>query len=136
MRQEKFTEQAQEALAASQELVRSYKHNQWDVEHILMALLQQEKGLVVDLFNSLGIDINKVRGQVSASLEGMPKVAYESGQIYATPRIQELLQVADAEAKRLKDEFIGTEHLLIAMASARTGEAARILHSAGIDQEK
>jgi ATP-dependent Clp protease ATP-binding subunit ClpC len=136
MRQEKFTEQAQEALAASQELVRSYKHNQWDVEHILMALLQQDKGLVVDLFNSLGIDINKVRGQVSASLESMPKVAYDAGQIYATPRIQDLLQVADAEAKRLKDEFIGTEHLLIAMASARTGEAARILRSAGIDQEK
>ncbi len=136
MKQEKFTEQAQEALAASQELVRSYKHNQWDVEHILMALLQQDKGLVVDLFNSLGIDINKVRGQVSASLESMPKVAYDSGQIYATPRIQDILQMADAEAKRLKDEFIGTEHLLIAMASARTGEAARILRGAGIDQEK
>ena len=136
MRQEKFTEQAQEALATSQELVRSYKHNQWDVEHILMALLQQDKGLVVDLFNSLGIDINKVRGQVSASLESMPKVAYDAGQIYATPRIQDLLQMADAEAKRLKDEFIGSEHLLIAMASARTGEAARILRSAGIDQEK
>ena len=46
MKQDKFTEHAQEALAASQELVRTYKHNQWDVEHILMALLQQEKGIV------------------------------------------------------------------------------------------
>jgi ATP-dependent Clp protease ATP-binding subunit ClpC len=136
MQQDKFTEQAQEALAASQELVRNYKHNQWDVEHILLALLRQEKGLVVDLFKSLSIDIDKVRQQVDAALENMPKVSYETGQIYATPRIQELLQGAEAEAKRLKDEFVSTEHLLIAMASARSGEAANILRSAGVDQEK
>ncbi|MDD5701938.1 MAG: AAA family ATPase [Dehalococcoidales bacterium] len=66
----------------------------------------------------------------------MPRVTYEVGQIYATPRIEELLHGVDDEAKRLKDEFIGTEHLLIAMASARTGEAAEILRSAGVDQEK
>jgi ATP-dependent Clp protease ATP-binding subunit ClpC len=136
MRQEKFTEQAQEALAASQELVRSYKHNQWDVEHILMALLQQEQGLLNDIFKSLGVSIESVREQTGAALEKMPKVAYDAGQIYATPRIQSLLQAADGEAKRLKDEFIGTEHLLIAMTMERKGEAANILRNSGIDQEK
>ncbi len=136
MRQEKFTEQAQEALAASQEMVRTYKHNQWDVEHILMALLQQEQGLVIELFKLLSVNIDNIRQQVGAALERMPRVAFEAGQIYATPRIQEMLQSADAEAKRLKDEFIGTEHLLIAMAGSRTGEAASILRDAGIDQEK
>src|SRR5271157_5494681 len=136
MRQERFTEQAQEALAASQELVRTYKHNQWDIEHILMALLQQQQGLVIDLFKLLGVDIDNVRQEVNNALERMPKVTYDAGQIYATPRIQEMLQSADAEAKRLKDEFIGTEHLLIAMAASRTGEAANILRKARIDQEK
>jgi ATP-dependent Clp protease ATP-binding subunit ClpC len=136
MRQEKFTEQAQEALASSQELVRSYKHNQWDIEHILMALLQQQQGLVIDLFKLLGVNIDTVRQQVDDALQKMPKVTYDAGQIYATPRIQDMLQAADAEAKRLKDEFIGTEHLLIAMAASRTGEAATILRGAGIDQEK
>ncbi len=136
MRQEKFTEQAQEALAASQELVRNYRHNQWDIEHILMALLQQDKGLVIDLFKLLGVDINTVRQQVDAALSRIPKVSYDTGQIYATPRIQWLLQAAEAEAKRLKDEFIGTEHLLIAMSSEQKGEAAGILRSLGIDQEK
>jgi ATP-dependent Clp protease ATP-binding subunit ClpC len=53
MKQERFTEQAQEALASSQQLVRQYKHNQWDVEHILMALLQQEQGLVSDILKEL-----------------------------------------------------------------------------------
>jgi len=60
MRQERFTEQAQEALAASQELVRQYHHNQWDVEHILLALLQQEKGLVGDILRDLGVDVEAV----------------------------------------------------------------------------
>jgi ATP-dependent Clp protease ATP-binding subunit ClpC len=136
MRQEKFTEQAQEAMAASQELVRTYKHNQWDVEHILMALLQQDKGLVSDLLAKLNVNIDSLKEQVGAALEKFPKVGYEAGQIYATPRIQQLLQGADAEAKRLKDEFIGTEHMLIAMVGEQKSEAANILHNAGVDQEK
>ena len=53
MRQERFTEQAQEALAASQQLVRQFKHSQWDVEHILLALLQQEKGLIGDIIKEI-----------------------------------------------------------------------------------
>jgi len=136
MRQERFTEQAQEALASSQELVRTYKHSQWDVEHVLMALLQQEQGLVGEILKQLGINVDTVKERVEAALQRMPRVAYESGQIYATPRIQWLLQAADAEAKRLKDEFIGTEHLFVAMAGEQIGEAAAILRSVGIDQEK
>ena len=137
MRQERFTEQAQEALALSQELVRHYRHSQWDVEHILLALLQQEKGLVGDILRELGIDVEAVKQQVEAVLEKSPHIAYEGGaQIYATPRITQLLQAAEAEADRLKDEFIGTEHLLIAMAGEQKGDTASILHRLGIDQEK
>jgi len=136
MRQERFTEQAQEALAASQELVRHYHHSQWDVEHILLALLQQERGLVSDILRELGVDVEAVRQEVVAALEEFPKVAYEGVQIYATPRIADLIRMAGDEADRLKDEFIGTEHLLIAMAGEEKGEAAAILHRFGVDQEK
>jgi ATP-dependent Clp protease ATP-binding subunit ClpC len=136
MKQERFTEQAQEALAASQELVREYKHSQWDVEHILLALLQQEKGLVGDIFAELGVDLEAVKQEVSAALEKTPKVSYDTGQLYATPRIANLIKAADEEARRLKDEFIGTEHLLIAIAGEQKGEAAEILKRLGIDQEK
>jgi len=135
MRQERFTEQAQEALAASQELVRQYHHNQWDVEHILLALLRQEQGLVSDILRELGVDVGAVRQKVEAALERAPRVEYEGGQVYATPNIQRLLQGAAAEADRLKDEFIGTEHLLIAMSGDDRGEAALILKEAGVDQE-
>ncbi|MAF86176.1 MAG: Clp protease [Dehalococcoidales bacterium] len=136
MRQEKFTEQAQEALALSQELVRQYQHNQWDVEHILLALLRQEKGLVGDILKGLKVEVEAVRPQVEAVLEKSPKVAYETGQIYATPRIAQMITRAGSEADRLKDEFIGTEHLLIAMVGDEKSEAAKILKSFGVDQEK
>ena len=136
MRQERFTEQAQEALVASQELVHQYHHSQWDVEHILLALLQQESGLVGDIFRELDVNVEPVRREVEAVLEKSPKVAYEVAQIYATPRIVDLIRRAGDEADRLKDEFIGTEHLLIAMAGEQKGEVASILHRFGIDQEK
>jgi len=136
MRQERFTEQAWDAITASQQLVMQFHHNQWDVEHILLALLQQEQGLVGDILKELGVNVETVKQQVVAALEKAARVAYETGQIYATPRINALFTAADAEARRLKDEFIGTEHLLIAIAGEERGEAAVILRHSGIDQEK
>ena len=135
MRQERFTELAQEALTSSQELVRQYQHSQWDVEHVLLALLQQERGLIGDMLNEMNADAAEVKQSVEAALGKVPKVAYGSGQIYATPRIAQLLKLADEEANRLKDEFISTEHLLIAII-AEGGEAASILKRFGVDQEK
>jgi len=136
LRPERFTEQAQEVLAASQELVRRYRHNQWDVEHILLALLEQEKGITRDILQLLDVDIEAVKQRVEATLESFPKVSYEAGQIYATPRISALLENADREADRLKDEFVSTEHLLIAIAGETRGEAAAILAESGVNQEK
>jgi len=136
MKQEKFTELAQEALAASQELVRQHHHGQWDVEHLLLALLMQQKGLVGEILKELNIDLEKVREQVEAVLGKIPTVTFDTGQIYATPRIAQVIQKANEEAERLKDEFTSTEHLLIAMVGENKGEASVILKSFGIDQEK
>ncbi len=136
MTPEKFTEQAQEVLAASQELVRRYHHNQWDVEHILLALLEQQGGVTQDILRELGVDVEAMKRRVERTLEGFPKVAYEGTQIYATPRISQLMQNARQEADRLKDEFISTEHLLIAVAAESRGEAAAILNEFGVNQER
>jgi ATP-dependent Clp protease ATP-binding subunit ClpC len=136
LKPERFTEQAQEVLAASQELVRRYRHNQWDVEHVLLALLEQEKGITRDIFQMLGVGTDVVKRRVAATLEGFPQVTYQAGQIYATPRITALLENASREADRLKDEFVSTEHLLIAIAGETRGEAATILAESGINQEK
>ncbi len=136
MRQERFTEQAREAIGASQQLAMQLHHSQWDIEHVLLSLLMQEEGLVSDILKELKIDIERVRNRVKDALDKAPKVTYETGQIYATPRTAQLLTRAGEEADRLKDEFISTEHLLIAIVSEEKGEAASILRSFGLDQEK
>ncbi|MDY6912594.1 MAG: Clp protease N-terminal domain-containing protein, partial [Chloroflexota bacterium] len=136
MTPDKFTDQAREVMDASQQIVRQYKHSQWDVEHILLALLNQPQGLTDEILRQLGVDPDLVRQKVIAALEQSPKMAYESPQVYATPRIMQLLQNAKTEAERLTDEFISTEHLLIAIMQEREGQAAQILRSFGIDQEK
>ena len=136
MRPEKFTEQAQEILAASQELVHRYHHSQWDVEHVLLALLEQQDSLAIKILKELGTDDEAVRQQLNSVLEKAPKIISEGAQIYATPRIARLLESAKVEADRLKDEFIGTEHLFIAIVAEQRGEAAKILRSFGIDQER
>ncbi len=136
MRQERFTEQAQEAIQTSQQMAMQFKHSQWDVEHILLAMLVQRQGLVGEILKELNVNTESIKNQVEETLRNVPKVAYQTGQIYATPRIAQLMQRADEEANRLKDEFISTEHLLIAMVSDDKGDAARLLHSAGVTQEK
>ncbi|MCL2679057.1 MAG: ATP-dependent Clp protease ATP-binding subunit [Dehalococcoidia bacterium] len=136
MRQEKFTEQAQEALSTSQQMAMQSKHPQWDVEHILMALLTQEKGLVRDLVKELGVDIENLRAEVNNALGKSPRAAYQINQLYPTPRINNVIMAAQQEAQRLKDEFIGTEHLFIAIATEPKGQSAAILKNFGIDQEK
>ncbi len=136
MKPPKFTEQAQEVLAASQELVRHFRHSQWDVEHILLALLQQEGGVTAEILREVGVEIEPLQERVMQALQRTPMATYEVGQIYPTPRIESLLRAASNEAGRFRDEFVGSEHLLIAIALERGGEGAGILKEFGIDQEK
>ena len=136
MKPEKFTEQAQEIIDLSQKLVWEYHHAVWDVEHVLLALLRQENSVPADVLKELGVNIDRMREKVEQVLQRAPKTANEKAQIYPTPRVASMLQSALNEANRLKDEFVSTEHLLIAIASERDGDASRILREFGIDQEK
>src|SRR3989304_3350817 len=131
MRQERFTEQAQQAIQASQQLAMQYKHSQWDVEHILMALLIQQHGLLGEILKEMAVNIEAVRDQLDEALNKTPKVAFQSGQIYATPRIGQVMQKADEEAQRLKDDFISVEHLFVGILSDEQGDAAKILAGGG-----
>jgi ATP-dependent Clp protease ATP-binding subunit ClpC len=136
MRPDKFTEQAQEAIALSQQIVRRYQHSQWDVEHIFLALLEQKKGLTGEILRKLKIDVDEVRARVDSALQKSPRAANEGTIIYGTPRTVRLLDNAESEADRLKDEFIGTEHLLIALCPVRDGDTPKILEEFGLNQEK
>ncbi|MBF6600533.1 MAG: AAA family ATPase [Dehalococcoidia bacterium] len=136
MRQDRFTQQAQEVLAASQEIVRQQRHSQWDVEHVLLALLQHQDGLAGRILEAMQVDVRALSRRVADTLARAPKLAYDVVQVYTTPRIVKMLETANAEADRLKDEYVGVEHLLIAVADERDGESAQILRQFNIDKER
>ncbi len=136
LRPDNFTEQGQEALALSQEIVQRYNHNQWDVEHIFLALLEIENGVSRKILESLGADIDSLKLSTEQSLRDTPKNTNASTQIYITPRGQSLLENAKAEADRFKDEYVGAEHILIAITLESHGEANSILKTFGVDKEK
>jgi ATP-dependent Clp protease ATP-binding subunit ClpC len=131
-----FTEQAKEALNFSQTIARQMRHQQWDVVHVLMALLQQENGVVNDILNEMGIDSKNLQGQVNALLENAPKLATEPQQLYPTPIVGRVMELAAMEAKRFNDEFIGTEHIFIAISSLDKGDVANLLRTNGIVVER
>ena len=100
-----------------------------------MALLNQQKGLTSEILAQMEIDQAELRRKIETVLEQSPSIGYESPQVYATPNVIQLLQSATSEAKRLNDEFVSIEHILIAIAGDRKSQASQILQSAGIDQE-
>ena len=132
---DKFTEHAQQVIAASQQYLREYHHNQWDVEHLTLALVEQKAGLTERILRELEVDPDAVAEAFRRSLESYPRMTYEGAQVFATPRIQRVVERAREEAERFRDEFISTEHLLIAIAAETTGESARILQGFRITGE-
>src|SRR5689334_13939200 len=121
---DKFTEKAQEVLTNSYQILMEQRHSQLDVEHILMAMLQQKDGITPQVLERLGADINLVTRAVQEKLDVTPKLQTPLGgmpgiqvSMYITPRLQRLFQAADQERQRLTDDFISTEHLLLAMVS-------------------
>ncbi len=124
----RFTEKVQQALNAAQTKAARYGHQQVEVEHLLAALLEQEHGLATSILNKAEVDAESLKRQIDQALESMPKVSGASGapeHIYITARLNRLLAQAEDEAKKLKDEYISVEHLLLAMTEDQgaTGHA-------------
>ena len=102
-----FTEMALKAIESSHEILRRYQHSQWDVEHILLALIKQENGLTQQIIGILGTQLEKLTIPIEESLSKAPKMTSDPLQIYPTPRSMRLMDNAASEAERMKDEFIG-----------------------------
>ena len=136
MRSEDFTEQAREIIGRSHEAVRRHRHSQWDVEHVLSAILEDEEGVTAEVFRQLGLPQAAMRERVEALLAQAPKVAYESSQIFVTPRAKGLLERARGEAQRLNDDYISAEHLLVAVVQEEQGDTAKVLAESGVELEK
>ncbi len=135
MRQDRFTEQAQQVLAASQEAVRTRRHSQWGVPHVLFALAELDGGLALRVLEQLKVDLASLKARVDQVLGEQPRLQQEVVQIYTTPEVVRMLEVANAEAERLKDDYVGVEHLLIAIAENEESGIAGLLAGFGVTKE-
>src|SRR5436305_5790410 len=134
----RFTEKAQEALQAAQRLGVRLGYQQIDVEHVLMALLDQERGLAPAILNKAEVSPEAVKIRVQRELERQPRVSGSGGapdQFYLTGRFNKLLADAESEAKRLKDQYVSGQHLLVAMTDDG-GAAGRILKEFGVTRQR
>jgi len=136
MRFDRLTEKAQGAVLAAQEASRRLQHQQVDVEHLLVALLEQSDGVVPKLVTRLGADPRVLLTRLNADLERRPRISGPAGEgLFVTARLQRVLQGAQEEAERLTDEFISTEHLLLAAVRDQGDPAAKTLRDAGLTPE-
>jgi len=137
MRFDKFTVKAQEAVQEAQELAESKRQQQIIAAHLLEVLLTQEQGIVVPLLKKLGVETNSVLDRVIAAVNKLPQISGSGapGQAYMSAELRDTFNMAWEEAGKLKDEYVSTEHLLLALAGQRGTSAGRILNEAGVQKE-
>jgi ATP-dependent Clp protease ATP-binding subunit ClpB len=134
----RFTEKLQDAVREAQSLAIRNGNQQIDIEHLLLALLDQEGGLAPSILNRADVRVDNLRSRLQQEIDRLPKVsgpAGAPGQVYITPRLQTVLTKAEDEAKRLKDEYISVEHVLLAI-SEDSGAAGRLLKEFGVNRDR
>jgi ATP-dependent Clp protease ATP-binding subunit ClpC len=139
MRFDRFTERAQEAAQRAAEIIQRYGHTQIDTEHILMALIEQPQGVISQILEILNVDSEPILDKLDNILRTNPRTNIYgggAGQIFITPRVKRIIDLANEEANRLKDEYISTEHIFLAILSERSTPSARLLETAGVTRER
>jgi ATP-dependent Clp protease ATP-binding subunit ClpB len=131
MKLEKFTFKAQEALQSAQKLAESYNHTELHPEHLLKALVDQEGGIIPVILDRLGVNSKIVSTELEEILERLPRVSGGAYQLYLSMPAKQVLDRAEALAKEMRDEFISTEHLFLAIIDS-TSRAGEILRKRGI----
>jgi ATP-dependent Clp protease ATP-binding subunit ClpB len=135
----RLTQKSQEALHDAQTKAMRFGHTEVDGEHLLLALLDQSEGLVRPLLARAGADPDQLRKELEAELGRRPSVSgpgASPGQVYVTQRLSRLLEGADREARRLKDEYVSVEHLVVALLDEGSSTAAgRLLGQQGLTRD-
>ncbi len=136
MDMDKFTEKAQEALNSAQEIALRMKHQQVDAEHLHLALLTQDNGLIPRLISFMGLNINLLISDVEKELQKQPGVYGSAAtSLYATRRLNEILISAADEAAKFKDEYVGVEHIYLALLKERNTPSETVFRKHGITRE-
>lgn len=141
LRFDRFTERAQDAAARAYEILQRYGHNQVDTEHILLALLEQTDGVIPQVVERLGADVSLIRSRIDEVLRKSPRSAtiYGAGgesQVFITPRVKRVIDLANQEASRLKDDYISTEHMFLAVLAERNTATSKILTDSNLTRDR
>jgi ATP-dependent Clp protease ATP-binding subunit ClpC len=140
MRLDRFTERAQDAAQRAVEVMTRYGHTQVDTEHILLALLEQPEGVITQILERMGVDPENLQQRLDDLLRGSSKAGIYGGggvgQVFITPRVKRVLDQANDEANRLKDDYISTEHIFLAIANERNTAVSRVLSENGVTKER
>jgi len=132
----KLTQQTQNTVMAAQNIMMRFNNGQLLPEHVLLAMIEDEKGFSVTVFNKLNANISLIKEQTEQLLANKPKLAYPvQGQIYISMELKNLFDMAEEEAKRLKDSYIDLGHVLLSMSNNRSTDCGKILNDNGITKE-
>ena len=132
---DKLTIKTQEAIQQAQRLAATRKHQELDVEHVLLAFLEQPEGLIPQILQKLGARPEQLRQELDAALEKRPSVSGGGTQLYMSSRLQTAIDRALEEADRLKDEYVSAEHLLLVFADGVNGETQKLLNQHGVTKD-
>jgi ATP-dependent Clp protease ATP-binding subunit ClpB len=135
MRLDKLTIKAREAVQAAHELAGSRGHQELTPEHLLLALLDQQDGVTGALLRKIGIDPAQVRQAAQSALDAQPQVRGSTADIYVGRRLTDLFEEATKQSKEFKDEYVSSEHLLLALVAKDFGAASRALKDAGVRKD-
>ncbi len=141
MRFDKFTDQAQEAARRAYEVMQRYNHSQVDVEHVFLAMLDLPDGLVAEMLEQLGAPLAMLKERLADNLQRTPRTVgpfmypQSVAQVFITPRLKRVIDQAMEEARGFKDDYVSTEHLLLAIAGERNGYSANLLREARITRD-
>ncbi len=133
MRLDKYTQKSQEALFEAQHIAQEYNHPQVDPEHLLRALITQEGGVVPSILRRMGVDANLILQDLDQELARKPRAYGATAQVGIGERLVKILQEAEKIAESMKDEYVSTEHLLLAMAQPQAGNVQQLLARHGVD---
>ena len=133
---DKYTQNAQGAVADCQNIAIENGQQQLEGEHLHLALLRQQDGLVPKLLTYMGLDVPTLERQVQGEIDKLPKVSGGSDQLYASRRFTQLLMAAEKNAEQFKDEYVSVEHLYLALIDEHNTPSSRIFKQYGIDREK
>jgi ATP-dependent Clp protease ATP-binding subunit ClpB len=135
----RLTEKAQDVIRGAQTLAQRHGHAQIDVEHLATALLGQDGGVAPRIVDKAGGNAASIVQRLQQALDRLPRVSgpgAPAGQVYISPRVNDVLTHAEGEAQRMKDEYVSVEHLLLALAEIKDGPVADALRGAGLTRDK